>query len=90
VIERAVVLARGPRIEAADFPSDITARREEASPPSAPVTMAEAERRAVQAALAHTGWKKGEAARLLDISWPTLNKKIADYGLEPPREVQGS
>jgi transcriptional regulator with GAF, ATPase, and Fis domain len=46
------------------------------------ITLKEAERRAVVAALRHTKGKKGEAARLLGTSWPTLNKKILDYGIE--------
>jgi DNA-binding NtrC family response regulator len=33
----------------------------------------------IQKALEMTGGKKGEAAKLLGISWPTLNKKIQDY-----------
>ncbi|MHC4607080.1 MAG: helix-turn-helix domain-containing protein [Planctomycetota bacterium] len=36
-------------------------------------------------ALQQTGGKKGEAAKLLGISWPTLNKKIRQFGLEPPK-----
>ena len=40
------------------------------------------EKKAVQAALAKTGGKKGRAAQLLGISWPTLNRKIRQYGLE--------
>ena len=35
----------------------------------------------VKAALEHTGGKKGAAAALLGISWPTLNRKIREYGL---------
>ena len=93
VIERAVVLARSGRIELAELPPDLVRRapeEEKGSPFSSPMTLAEAERRAVLAALLHTGWKKGEAAKLLGISWPTLNKKIADFGLKPPPELKDS
>ncbi len=82
VIERAVVLASGGEITAAELPADLTGRPAGDAPGAAePLTLAEAEKRAVGAALAHTNWKKGEAARLLGISWPTLNKKIEKYGL---------
>ena len=35
-------------------------------------------------ALELTGGKKGEAAKILGISHPTLNKKIEDYGIVKP------
>ena len=35
----------------------------------------------VAAALEKTGGKKGAAAALLGCSWPTLNRKIREYGL---------
>ncbi len=81
VIERAVVLSRSRTIG----PELIPVPGEAAS--CAPqggmevMTMKEAEKRAIIAALNHTGFKKGEAARILDISWPTLNKKIEEYGI---------
>ena len=54
------------------------------------LTLREAEERAVRAALTHTGGRKGAAAQLLGISWPTLTRKIREYGLEsredPPLE----
>ena len=65
---------------------EIRERRTLDEPPSAeestPVlTIREAEKRAVKAALEKTGGKKGAAAALLGISWPTLNRKIREYGL---------
>ncbi len=80
-IERALVLA-GPGEEIGPEPLGLGAA--EAAAPAAPaeaVTLEEAEKRAIAAALRATGGKKGEAARLLGISWPTLRKKIAEYGL---------
>ena len=46
------------------------------------VLLRAAEEQAVRAALAHTGGRKGAAATLLGISWPTLNRKIREYGLD--------
>ena len=84
VVERAVVLASGNEITPAELPADITRRHTTVAGAGRPLTLAEAESRAVEAALIHTGWKKGEAAELLGISWPTLNKKIEKYGISKP------
>lgn len=85
VLERALVLLEGDTITAADLPQDVRERRvhdEDAPRPSSEVmTIREAEKRAVRAALEHTGGKKGAAAAVLGISWPTLNRKIREYGL---------
>ena len=85
VLERAIVLLEGDTITALDLPREIRERRvlDEAGPalPSEVLTIREAEKRAVKAALAHTGGKKGAAAAVLGISWPTLNRKIREYGL---------
>ncbi len=45
--------------------------------------VAETERRAIQHALAQTGWNRTQAARLLGISRRQLFDKIQQYGLEP-------
>ncbi len=84
VIERAVVLTRGPVLDASLLPAEIRGEGEAPAPVSGVMTLKEAEKRAIQAALTHTGWKKGETAELLGISWPTLNKKIDDYGIRKP------
>ena len=46
--------------------------------------VADLERQLVQSALAQTGWNRSEAARRLEISYPTLLQKIRIYGLKPP------
>ncbi|MDJ0521632.1 MAG: sigma 54-interacting transcriptional regulator [Planctomycetota bacterium] len=85
VLERALVLLEGDTITASDLPQEIRERRvhDEDAPqvPSEVMTIREAEKRAVKAALEHTGGKKGAAAAVLGISWPTLNRKIREYGL---------
>jgi two-component system response regulator HydG len=48
---------------------------------AADLTLAAAEKRHVSRVLQMTGWVKAEAARMLDISRPTLDRKIAEYGL---------
>ncbi len=83
VIHRAVVLGHGARIRRADLGAEVLGP----PPPPAAVTdsfsLRDVEAAAVERALRRSGWKKGEAARLLGISLPTLNKKIALYGLRP-------
>jgi DNA-binding NtrC family response regulator len=45
------------------------------------VTMRELERRHIARVLAHTEWNKRRACAILDISRPTLDRKIEEYGL---------
>lgn len=46
----------------------------------------EMERRHIENILTHTGWDKSRAARILDISRPTLNKRIREFGIRMPRK----
>jgi two-component system response regulator HydG len=48
-------------------------------PKPAPVTMADVERETILAALAKTGGRRAEAARLLDIGLRTLQRKLKEY-----------
>jgi len=85
VVERAVVLSREEILDMDLLPEEIRGSRRHVSGDEGEVmSLKEAERRAVSRALEHTGWKKGETAQLLGISWPTLNKKIDEYGIKKP------
>ncbi|MCA9542681.1 MAG: sigma-54-dependent Fis family transcriptional regulator, partial [Myxococcales bacterium] len=77
VISRAVILADGERIAAFDLPASRGAERgvDGASWPA--ISLAEAEARTIQAALAATGGAKAKAARLLGISRTALYEKLA-------------
>lgn len=80
VIERAVVLSRGPEIEPADFPEKI--RRPVNAPEGVEVdeqilTLQEMERVYVRKVLDYTGGNKLKAARLLNIDPKTLRSKLA-------------
>ena len=80
-VERAIVLASGDVLTAADLPREVGAPAPATPSPAGEVlTVAEAEKRAILAALAATKGRKGEAAALLGISWPTLNRKLREYG----------
>ena len=83
VVERALVLLDGDVLEPDDLPEDVGT----GLPPSpvaaaaGPESLAAAERRAVVAALRSTGGRKGEAAQVLGIAWPTLTRKIRQHGV---------
>jgi DNA-binding NtrC family response regulator len=50
-------------------------------------TLREMERRHIIRVLAHTEWNKRRACAILDISRPTLDRKIEEYGLRKPGEA---
>ncbi len=81
VIERAVILADGDTLEEKALPAEIREPRA-AQPEETPIRLEDAEKGCIRRALEKTGGKKGEASKLLGISWPTLNKKIREYGLQ--------
>jgi DNA-binding NtrC family response regulator len=85
VIERVVLLARGPQIHAADLPLEFpsSAAREGAAPAPA-LSLAELERRHIEAVLRETSWHQGKAATALGISSKTLYRKIREYGFRRP------
>jgi DNA-binding NtrC family response regulator len=78
-MERLAVLAAGPTLSAQDVQSlciDAVVK-EEAS--GAPLSLAEAERQAIERALGASGGNKTQAARLLGITPKTLNAKLSLY-----------
>ncbi len=85
VIERALLLHRGPVLTAADLP--IAQVKPASGLPGGRVSLAELERRHIEAVLAHMGWHQGQAAEVLGISPKTLYRKIREYGLTRPRRA---
>jgi len=79
VIERAVILSDGEEVDLNRLPF-----RDESPPDRTELAMTAVEKKAIERALAYCRYKKGETAKTLGISWPTLNKKIGDYGIEIP------
>ncbi len=81
IIERAVIVARGARLEVSDLPASVNdavkARRDR----EAPLTLAELEAAYIVDMLEATRGNKTECARLLGISRKNLYEKIARYGL---------
>jgi transcriptional regulator with PAS, ATPase and Fis domain len=92
VIERAVVLARGPEIETRDLPDPLLKSRVPAridGERTVVEPLADTERRAILSALEHFGHNKSRAARALGISLKTLRSKLKNYarhgGVAVPR-----
>jgi DNA-binding NtrC family response regulator len=90
VIERAVLLAPGPQIRPDTLP--LNAASNGNGTPGAvangvAITLAELERRHIEAVLAHTNWHQGRAALALGISSKTLYRKIREYGFRRPQRV---
>jgi two-component system, NtrC family, response regulator AtoC len=83
IIERAVIVATGPRLREEDLPASVKdavkGRRER----EAPLTLAQLEAAYIAEMLEATKGNKTEAARLLGISRKNLYEKIARYELEP-------
>jgi DNA-binding NtrC family response regulator len=89
VIERAVLLAAGPHIRPDELPLNASANGHANGAGSAApsVTLAELERRHIEAVLSHTNWHQGRAATALGISSKTLYRKIREYGFRRPQRV---
>jgi two-component system response regulator AtoC len=83
MLTRAVVLAKTDVLDELLLPlgaaQHVEAHDTDADGPLG--TLREMERRHIMRALAHTEWNKRRACALLDISRPTLDRKIEEYGL---------
>jgi DNA-binding NtrC family response regulator len=88
VIERAVLLANGGVINASDLPLQAVGPGTGASngQSGSTVSLAELERRHIEAVLNQTNWHQGRAATVLGISSKTLYRKIREYGFKRPGE----
>ena len=79
-MERLSVLSTGPTLTAKDFEQFCLRAVVEEKAESAPMSLAEAERQAIEKALAASEGNKTQAARLLGITPKTLSAKLALYG----------
>jgi len=89
-LTRAIVLAKGEMIEPellpiAPRPTASPAARDPTSEPGGEelLPLRDVERRHIERVLRATGWNKRRACAILDISRPTLDRKIEEYGLGP-------
>lgn len=87
VIERAVVLSRGPEIQVEDLllsklsTAGDTGEINVSDRSFQPQSLAEIERHHILATLNHTGWNKSRTASILGIERSTLDRKIRRYSL---------
>ncbi|MFQ5655096.1 MAG: sigma 54-interacting transcriptional regulator, partial [Planctomycetota bacterium] len=86
VLERACVLGGGKEISTAGLSLTAPGGRrgdDAGSHGSPPRSIKAVEEEAIRVALRHTGGRKGDAAKLLGISWPTLRRKLKRYQIDP-------
>ncbi|HTZ11197.1 MAG TPA: sigma-54 dependent transcriptional regulator [Candidatus Margulisiibacteriota bacterium] len=87
VIERAIILCKGPVIEPHDFPDFLsrTAQKEKVSPENGGVKLKDAlkspEKDLILKTLESVSWSRNDAAKALGINRTTLYKKMLKYGL---------
>jgi DNA-binding NtrC family response regulator len=92
MLTRAVVLAKGEVLDESLLPLGAVAATDAPTSTSAATgptaagddelpTLRELERRHIVRVLAHTGWNKRRSCAILDISRPTLDRKIEEFGL---------
>jgi len=79
VIERAVIVATGKRVEEADLPAGFSAAVSTQQRKTKPRSLAEVEADYIAEILVATGGNKAECARILGISRKNLYEKIARY-----------
>jgi len=81
-MERLIVLATEANLSGKDFAQYCLTALVEEEGERAPISLAEAERQAIERALNATGGNKTQAAQLLGITPKTLNAKLALYSRE--------
>jgi DNA-binding NtrC family response regulator len=87
VMERAVLLSKGPQIGVEDLPSPLITQSAAGNPQrygqmSLKEAMAKPEKNIIRAALEANNWNRQETARALQINRTTLYKKMKRYELE--------
>lgn len=81
-LEGLIVLSMKDRLELADLPEHLRAARPVQDVIRPGMTMRDIEREAIRRALVQTSGRRLEAAKLLDISVRTLQRKLKEYQLE--------
>ncbi len=85
VVERAVILGDGNRIEVADLPDRVIegeGQRGSMVIDAPDMTLDELERTYILRVLDYTGWHKKRASQILGINASTLYRKLQSYGLD--------
>ena len=79
IIERAVIVASGKKVEAENLPAGLSAAVSAQQRKTKPLSLAQLEAVYISETLAATGGNKAECARILGISRKNLYEKIARY-----------
>jgi DNA-binding NtrC family response regulator len=82
IIERAVIVATGKKVEEEDLPAGVRAAVSAQQRKAKPLSLAEVEADYIAKTLVATGGNKAECARILGISRKNLYEKIARYRLK--------
>src|SRR5690606_14018414 len=88
VVVRALLQAPGRAIGPADLRLGAAAGEGPGVSAAGLMTLAEAERRHIEAVLAATGWNKQRAAAALGVTRGTLYRKIREYGIAPAEQAE--
>ncbi len=92
VIERAIILTKGPVILPEDFPEILTARKDKSGLKEDSRKLKDAlkdpEKDLISKALDSVEWNRNEAAKVLGINRTTLYKKMLRYGLLKQKKGQ--
>ncbi len=87
VMERAVALARGGRVELDDLPEEVRQALPTAASVPGPIRpLEQVEKEYILAALAHNRGNQTRTAKQLEISAATLYRKLKRYGLISDRQ----
>lgn len=91
VLRRGLILSRGDILQLDETWLTGTERpRETGKNREVPQSLANMEKIHILKVLEYTGWNYGEACKILEISRPTLRKKIVDYGLGAETDESGT
>ena len=85
IMERAVILLDGDRVDVEDLPDKVRTRtggRRSLNMDTAQMTLEELEKEYLISVLEETNWQKKKASSILGINASTLYRKIQRYGLE--------
>ncbi len=82
-VERAVILAHGPRVTVRDLPPELT-RRKARGTTGDPLNLQSQERELIRRALERFKGNRRKAAAALNISTVTLWRKMKEYELTAP------
>ncbi len=92
VIERAVLLGKGPRVSIVDLPTHVSdgvppGRASSSDKQTLKVALEAPERQIILQVLRENDWNRNETADQLGVNRTTLYKKMKRLGLENPREI---